>query len=157
MCSRSLRDNRWFALRNSQPCANTDVITGTPPRLPALSAGPSQLVAQLALAPRRHAARIPFGQHRERVVIAQRESPHDSTTHPKRVQVAVLAGDRGLDARQVAARALDDVQRTVGRLADEAMRLGGSGSGGAGKSSGVYRTSLVCVLDRHEMRRVVRL
>ena len=80
--------------------------------LTTVTACPRYLVEQLALRPGRQAAAVPLTQNRERIVIGQRESAHETTADAKRVDVAVFAGDRRRNCGRVVTGSLDNI---VGR------------------------------------------
>jgi len=70
-------------------------------RLATVPAGASQLVYQITFGPRRLTPGIPVRQQREGLMIREHETTHQATTHAECVDVAVLAGDRRWQQRQV--------------------------------------------------------
>src|SRR5262245_30864122 len=78
-------------------------------RLTTVTACPRHLVEQLALRPGRQAAAVPLAQNRKRIVICQRESAHEATADAKRVDVAVLTGDRGWNCSGVVTCSIDGI------------------------------------------------
>jgi len=109
-------------------------------RLATVPAGASQLVYQITFGPRRLTPGIPVRQQREGLMIREHETTHQATTHAECVDVAVLAGDRRWQQRQVSLMNIRD--RLFGKplLENTPQRI--SASGKRGRNDGL------CVVDK---------
>src|SRR5688572_96856 len=91
------RRNSLVSLRRrSHPYLQIDVslvhIQQSANRLAAVSLGAADLVHKVTLRPRGFAPGVPLGQERQGLAIREGEAAYEATTHPKGVQIPVLAG-----------------------------------------------------------------
>jgi hypothetical protein len=68
-----------------------------------------QFLEQLAFRPGRFAASVPFHKHRQSLRISERESADETTTDPKRANVAVLSRNRWRDRSHVAPSSIEQI------------------------------------------------
>jgi hypothetical protein len=68
-----------------------------------------QFLEQLAFGPGRFAASVPFHKHRQSLRISERESADETTTDPKRANVAVLSRNRWRDRSHVAPSSIEQI------------------------------------------------
>src|SRR5687767_10340483 len=74
---------------------------------PSVTRRAPKLIAQLISRPRGLTALVPVAQDVERLIVVQRETSCEPAADPKRMKVAVLAGDRRRHRLQVSPRSLD--------------------------------------------------
>jgi len=76
----------------------------SPNRFPTVLSRPSQLVTQFRVTPGWLTLRVPTLEHRECLLIFERETANEAAAQPKGMEIAVLASDRGRHMLEVSPR-----------------------------------------------------